>query len=116
MEFLFFTFEFQVWRIRLDRVLEYIEFFLAVEEVDLSQDICQWENLTHNEKHFISHVLAFFAAADGIVLENLALRFFKEIQIPEVFLFPSSNIRVMRYPDDLSTRISRFKNQFCQPL
>ena len=48
-----------------------------------------WEKLTGDEKHFISHVLAFFAASDGIVLENLGVRFMKEIQIPEVrdFLF-----------------------------
>ena len=47
-----------------------------------------WEKLTADEKHFISHVLAFFAASDGIVLENLGVRFMKEIQIPEVrFLF-----------------------------
>jgi len=45
-----------------------------------------WEKLTPDEKHFISHVLAFFAASDGIVLENLGVRFMKEIQIPEVRL------------------------------
>jgi ribonucleoside-diphosphate reductase subunit M2 len=56
----------------------------AAEEVDLSQDQKQWEALTSDERHFISHVLAFFAASDGIVLENLAVRFMKEIQIPEV--------------------------------
>ena len=43
-----------------------------------------WETLSHSEKHFISHVLAFFAASDGIVLENLAARFLKDVQIPEV--------------------------------
>jgi ribonucleotide reductase beta subunit family protein with ferritin-like domain len=56
----------------------------AAEEVDLSADSKHWEALTDNERHFISHVLAFFAASDGIVLENLAVRFMKEIQIPEV--------------------------------
>ncbi len=58
----------------------------AAEEVDLSQDQKQWEALTSDERHFISHVLAFFAASDGIVLENLAVRFMKEIQIPEVWM------------------------------
>jgi ribonucleoside-diphosphate reductase subunit M2 len=58
----------------------------AAEEVDLSQDQKQWEELKADEKHFISHVLAFFAASDGIVLENLAVRFMKEIQIPEVYI------------------------------
>lgn len=56
----------------------------AAEEVDLGDDIKHWEKLTADEKHFISHVLAFFAASDGIVLENLAVRFMKEIQLPEV--------------------------------
>ncbi|KAK6146127.1 hypothetical protein DH2020_019996 [Rehmannia glutinosa] len=57
------------------------------EEVDLSQDMQQWENLSRSEKHFISHVLAFFAASDGIVLENLAARFLNDIQIPEARAF-----------------------------
>lgn len=44
----------------------------------------QWEALSRSEKHFISHVLAFFAASDGIVLENLAARFLTDVQIAEV--------------------------------
>lgn len=59
-------------------------FSIAAEEVDLSRDMQHWENLSNSEKHFISHVLAFFAASDGIVLENLAARFLKDVQIPEV--------------------------------
>lgn len=43
-----------------------------------------WEKMSPDEKHFISHILAFFAASDGIVLENLAVRFMREIQLPEV--------------------------------
>jgi ribonucleoside-diphosphate reductase beta chain len=61
--------------------------FWTAEEIDLSQDTKDWVNLTDNEKHFIKHVLAFFAASDGIVLENLAERFLKEIQIPEARCF-----------------------------
>ncbi|RVW55489.1 Ribonucleoside-diphosphate reductase small chain A [Vitis vinifera] len=57
------------------------------EEVDLSHDVQQWESLSNSEKHFISHVLAFFAASDGIVLENLAARFLHDIQIPEARAF-----------------------------
>ncbi|XP_048234981.1 ribonucleoside-diphosphate reductase small chain A isoform X5 [Ricinus communis] len=57
--------------------------FWTAEEVDLSQDVQQWETLSVSEKHFISHVLAFFAASDGIVLENLAARFLNDIQVPE---------------------------------
>ena len=58
----------------------------AAEEADLSQDLPHWERLSSDEKHFISHVLAFFAASDGIVLENLAGRFMKEVQVPEVLV------------------------------
>lgn len=49
--------------------------FWTVEEVDLSQDMRDWLRLSNDERHFISYVLAFFAASDGIVLENLAVRF-----------------------------------------
>jgi hypothetical protein len=49
--------------------------YWTVEEVDLSQDHRDWDRLTADERHFISYVLAFFAASDGIVLENLAVRF-----------------------------------------
>lgn len=52
--------------------------------MDLSSDAADWETLNDDERHFISHILAFFAASDGIVLENLGQRFMTEIQIPEV--------------------------------
>merc|ERR1711879_862635 len=61
--------------------------FWTAEEIDLSQDTKDWEKLTDSEKHFIKHVLAFFAASDGIVLENLASQFSTEIQIPEARAF-----------------------------
>lgn len=57
---------------------------LAAEEVDLSDDMKYWEKMSPDEKHFISHILAFFAASDGIVLENLGVRFMREVQLPEV--------------------------------
>ena len=53
----------------------------------MAQDVEQWENLTENEKHFISYVLAFFAASDGIVNENLASNFYTEVQNAEARLF-----------------------------
>lgn len=56
-------------------------------EVDLSNDVRDWKKLNDNEKHFIKNILAFFAASDGIVLENLGMRFFKEIQVPEARCF-----------------------------
>ncbi|CAH1426890.1 unnamed protein product [Lactuca virosa] len=59
----------------------------TAEEVDLSLDVQQWQKLTESEKQFISHILAFFAASDGIVLENLAARFLNDIQIPEARAF-----------------------------
>lgn len=61
--------------------------FWTAEEIDLSQDTADWEKLNNNEKHFVSHVLAFFAASDGIVNENLAMNFFNEVQYPEAKCF-----------------------------
>lgn len=61
--------------------------FWTVDEIDLETDRADWKKLTNDEKHFIKHVLAFFAASDGIVLENLAQRFMTEIQIPEARCF-----------------------------
>ncbi|KAM4771720.1 ribonucleoside-diphosphate reductase subunit M2-like [Rhinophrynus dorsalis] len=61
--------------------------FWTVEEVDLSKDIQQWEGMKPEERYFISHVLAFFAASDGIVLENLVERFSQEVQVPEARCF-----------------------------
>jgi ribonucleotide reductase beta subunit family protein with ferritin-like domain len=61
--------------------------FWTAEEIDLSQDNKDWERLTDGEQHFIKHVLAFFAASDGIVLENLGGQFSVEVQIPEARAF-----------------------------
>jgi len=61
--------------------------FWTAEEIDLQQDMNDWENLTNDERHFIKHVLAFFAASDGIVNENLDCNFSNEIQIPEARCF-----------------------------
>jgi len=61
--------------------------FWTAEEIDLSDDLKHWENLNSGEKHFISHVLAFFAASDGIVNENLAVNFMSEVQVPEARCF-----------------------------
>ncbi len=62
--------------------------FWTAEEIDLSKDLGDWENkLNDDERFFISHVLAFFAASDGIVNENLLERFSNEVQIPEARCF-----------------------------
>lgn len=68
--------------------------FWTVEEVDLSSDIRDWGRLTDDEKHFVSHILAFFAASDGIVLENLSARFMNDIQIPEARCFYGFQIAI----------------------
>lgn len=61
--------------------------FWTAEEIDLGQDNKDWENLNDGERHFISHVLAFFAASDGIVNENLAENFVSEVQYTEAKFF-----------------------------
>ncbi|KAK0457813.1 ribonucleotide reductase small subunit [Desarmillaria tabescens] len=62
--------------------------FWTAEEMDLSKDLHDWNNrMNDNERHFISHVLAFFAASDGIVNENLVERFSKEVQVAEARCF-----------------------------
>lgn len=61
--------------------------FWTAEEIDLSDDLTQYNNLTDGERHFINNVLAFFAASDGIVNENLAENFVNEVQYPEAKFF-----------------------------
>ncbi|HWZ15004.1 MAG TPA: ribonucleoside-diphosphate reductase small subunit [Mucilaginibacter sp.] len=61
--------------------------FWTAEEIDLSDDMKHWEAMNDGERHFISHVLAFFAASDGIVNENLAINFMSEVQLPEARCF-----------------------------
>lgn len=61
--------------------------FWTAEEIDLSADMADWQKLNDGERHFISHVLAFFAASDGIVNENLAVNFLSEVQYPEAKCF-----------------------------
>jgi ribonucleoside-diphosphate reductase beta chain len=61
--------------------------FWTAEEIDLGSDLKDWDNLNDGERHFISHVLAFFAASDGIVNENLAVNFMSEVQLPEARCF-----------------------------
>jgi len=64
-----------------------IDCFWRAEEIDLSKDLGDWDSLQKDEKYFISMVLAFFAASDGIVLENLATRFMGEVQLSEARAF-----------------------------
>jgi ribonucleoside-diphosphate reductase beta chain len=68
--------------------------FWTAEEIDLSQDLKDWDNLTADERYFISHVLAFFAASDGIVNENLAANFLHEVQFSEAKCFYGFQIAI----------------------
>ena len=64
-----------------------VDCFWRPEEIDLTKDLTHWESLQQDEKFFISMILAFFAASDGIVLENLASRFMNEVQVSEARAF-----------------------------
>ena len=71
----------------MDMAKKAIAVFWTVEELDLSKDMKDWQKLDENTQHFIKHVLGFFAASDGILMENLSLNFQNEIQIPEARYF-----------------------------
>jgi len=64
-----------------------VDCFWRTEEVDLSKDMTSWNTLNYDEKYFIKMILAFFAASDGIVLENLAMRFMSDVQLSEARAF-----------------------------
>ncbi|GFQ90161.1 ribonucleoside-diphosphate reductase subunit M2 [Trichonephila clavata] len=68
--------------------------FWTAEEVNLSRDVGDWERLTPDERHFLSHVLAFFAASDGIVIENLVERFAREVKVSEARCFYGFQIAI----------------------
>lgn len=90
--------------------------FWTAEEVDLTNDIRDWENLTDNEKYFIKNVLSFFAASDGIVNENLAENFYREVQYPEAKFFygmqlAMENIHSLMYSLLIDTYISNPKEK-----
>ena len=68
---------------------QHMAVFWTPEEIDLSKDLKDWEKLNAGEQHFIKHILGFFAGSDGIVMENLASRFMREVQLPEAKFFYS---------------------------
>ena len=68
--------------------------FWTVEEIDLSKDMNDWNNLKPDEQFFIKNILAFFAGSDGIVLENLVVRFMNDINIPEATCFYGFQIAI----------------------
>ena len=84
--------------------------------MDLTNDIRDWENLTDNEKYFIKNVLSFFAASDGIVNENLAENFYREVQYPEAkffygFQLAMENIHSLMYSLLIDTYINNPKEK-----
>ena len=93
--------------------------FWTAEEVDLTNDIRDWNNLTENEQYFIKNILSFFAASDGIVNENLAENFVKEVKYPEAkffygFQLMMENIHSLMYSLLIDTYISNEKEkQLC---
>jgi ribonucleoside-diphosphate reductase subunit M2 len=87
-----------------------VECFWRAEEIDLSKDLVNWESLNQDEKYFISMILAFFAASDGIVLENLASRFMNDVQVSEArafygFQIAMENIHSETYSNLIETYI-----------
>lgn len=76
------------------RYKHHISVFWHVDEVDLSKDMKDWQKLTPNERHFIKHVLGFFAGSDGIVNENLSTRFSREVQLPEARAYYSIQMAI----------------------
>ena len=73
----------QIWKMYKKQV----DCFWRVEEVDLGKDLNDWVGLTNDEQYFIKMIIAFFAASDGIVLENLGMRFMSEVQLSEARAF-----------------------------
>jgi ribonucleoside-diphosphate reductase beta chain len=114
---------FVIFPIEHDDIWEYYKqhqaAFWTAEEVDLSNDIRDWNNLTENEQYFVKNILSFFAASDGIVNENLAENFLKEVQYPEAkffygFQLMMENIHSLMYSLLIDTYISDEKEkQLC---
>ena len=85
--------------------------FWTAEEIDLTNDIRDWNNLSENEQYFVKNILSFFAASDGIVNENLAENFYREVQYPEAKFFygmqlAMENIHSLMYSLLIDTYIS----------
>ena len=68
---------------------KHVASFWTTEEIDLTNDLRDWEKLSQDEQKYIKYVLAFFAASDGIIVENLAQKFCNEVQYPEARAFYS---------------------------
>ena len=83
--------------------------FWTAEEIDLSKDMKDWEKLSDGERHFIKNILGFFAGSDGIVMENLATRFMREVQWPEAkFFYSCQNIMEAIHSETYSLLIDTY--------
>ena len=111
---------FVIFPIQYNDIWEYYKMhqaaFWTAEEIDLSNDIRDWENLSDNERFFIKNVLSFFAASDGIVNENLAENFYREVQFPEAkffygFQIAMENIHSLMYSLLIDTYVSNAKEK-----
>ena len=88
---------------------QHVAVFWTPEEIDLSKDMKDWEKLTDNERHFVKHILGFFAGSDGIVMENLATRFMREIQVPEAkFFYACQNLMEAIHSETYSLLIDTY--------
>ena len=108
-------YRFVIFPIQYNDIWEYYKMhqaaFWTAEEIDLSNDIRDWENLSENERYFVKNVLSFFAASDGIVNENLAENFYREVQYPEAkffygFQIAMENIHSLMYSLLIDTYVS----------
>jgi ribonucleoside-diphosphate reductase beta chain len=106
---------FVIFPIQHDDIWDYYKMHQAAlwtaEEIDLTGDIRDWANLSENEQYFVKNILAFFAASDGIVNENLAENFLKEVQYPEAkffygFQLMMENIHSLMYSLLIDTYVS----------
>ena len=90
---------------------QHMAVFWTPEEVDLSKDTAHWEKLNDQERHFIKHILGFFAGSDGIVMENLATRFMREVQWPEAkFFYSCQNLLEAVHSESYSLLIDTYIN------
>ena len=106
---------FVIFPIQHNDIWEYYKMHQAAlwtaEEIDLTNDIRDWNNLSENEQYFVKNILSFFAASDGIVNENLAVNFYREVQYPEAkffygFQLMMENIHSLMYSLLIDTYIS----------
>lgn len=88
---------------------QHMSVFWIPEEIDLSKDMNDWVKLSDNERHFIKHILGFFAGSDGIVMENLSMRFTREIGMPEArFFYACQNLMESVHSETYSLLIDTY--------